>query len=115
MSLHKVCQIGTSGISDLDKKIKALIKTKKDIEKREREWKGVSKGIVQLPFYAAINEWAQSIEKLKTLFYKTADEVPDEIPPIIVGEIFEDSSNKDMDKSGSDYSEKESSSEGSED
>ncbi len=43
MSLHKVCQIGTSGISDLDKKIKTLIKTKKDIEKREKSFEAINK------------------------------------------------------------------------
>lgn len=42
MSLHKVCQIGTSGLSDLDKKIKTLIKTKKDIEKREKSFSSIN-------------------------------------------------------------------------
>ena len=38
MSLHKVIHVGSSGLSDLDKKIKTLIKTKKDIEKREKSF-----------------------------------------------------------------------------
>jgi DNA repair exonuclease SbcCD ATPase subunit len=42
MSLHKVCNIGTSGLSNLDKKIKTLIKTKKDIEKREKSFSSIN-------------------------------------------------------------------------
>ena len=42
MSLHKVYSIGTSGLSDLDKKIKTLIKTKKDIEKRKKSFSSIN-------------------------------------------------------------------------
>ena len=42
MSLHKVYHIGSSGFSDLDKKIKTLIKTKKDIEKREKSFSTIN-------------------------------------------------------------------------
>jgi len=42
MSLHKVYRIGSSGFSDLDKKIKTLIKTKKDIEKREKSFSAIN-------------------------------------------------------------------------
>jgi hypothetical protein len=42
MSLHKVSHIGTSGLNDLDKKIKTLIKTKKDIEKRKKSFSAIN-------------------------------------------------------------------------